>query len=78
MPYDSSLDQKLFSKAWETEDTRISVSIYSYNNGPKKLQISRESKDAEGNLRFGKLGRLTKDEAVAVLPLIQEAITQLD
>lgn len=74
MPYDSSLDIQLFSKTHETEDIRIVVSVYCYNNGAKKLQISRETKDMEGNYRFAKLGRLTKDEATAILPYIQEAL----
>ena len=55
----------------------ISVSIFSYNKGVKKLQISRENKDAEGEPRFAKLGRLLKEEAQAVLPFIQEAIGQM-
>ncbi len=77
MPYDSSLDERLFTKSWEDDNSKISVSVYSYNSGQKKLQISRETKDAEGNSRFAKLGRLTKEEAQGILPLIQEAITQL-
>ena len=77
MPYDSSLDKKLFSKAWETEDSRIVVSVYSYNNGPRKLQISREMIGPEGEPRFAKLGRLTKEELTAILPLLQEAIPEL-
>ena len=76
MPYDSNLDKQLFTKAWEGEGTKISVSIYSYNNGEKKLQISRENFTAEGEPRFAKLGRLTKEEAEAVLPLIKEALGQ--
>ncbi len=78
MPYNSSMDKQIFSKAWENDDARVTVSIYSYNNGPKKLQISRENKTAEGELRFAKLGRLTKEEIQAILPFIQEAVTQLD
>lgn len=74
MPYDSSLDKQLFTKSWEGEGTKISVSVYSYNNGPKKLQISRENLDAEGQVRFSKLGRLTKEELTAILPLLQEAL----
>jgi predicted transcriptional regulator len=74
MPYDASIDEQLFSKAWESESGKIVVSIYSYNKGTKKLQISREVKDREGNFAFAKLGRLTKEEIEAVLPLIQEAI----
>ncbi len=74
MPYDSSLDETLFSKSWETESDRITVSVRSYNKGEKKLQLSRESKNAQGELRFAKLGRLTKGETAAILPLIQEAL----
>ena len=77
MPYDSSLDKQLFTKSWEGEGTKISVSVYSYNNGPKKLQISRETFDAEGQPRFAKLGRMTKEELQAILPFLQEAIASL-
>jgi len=77
MPYDSSLDNQLFAKILETEGGRITVSVYSYNNGPLKMQVVRENKDAEGNFRFAKLGRLTKEEAQGVLPLIQEALTHM-
>lgn len=77
MPYDSSLDQKIFTKSWENDDTKVSVTVYSYNQGQKKVQISRENMDAEGQSRFSKLGRLTKEELEAVLPFLQEALTQL-
>lgn len=76
MPYDASLDKQLFAKSWETEDTKITVSIYSYNGGLSKLQISRENFNAEGEPRFAKLGRMTKEEAEGALPLIQEALTK--
>ncbi|MFA5156800.1 MAG: hypothetical protein WC532_05345 [Candidatus Omnitrophota bacterium] len=74
MPYNASLDEQLFSKSWESENGKIVVSVYSYNKGTKKLQIAREVKDREGNFTFAKLGRLSKDEVEAVLPLIQEAV----
>jgi len=77
MPYDASLDEKLFSQSWETDDTKITVSVFSYNKGVNKLQISRENKDAEGEPRFAKLGRMTKEEATAIIPFIQEAITKM-
>lgn len=77
MPYDASLDDQLFAKSWEGEGTKITVSVYSYNNGPKKLQITRENKDANGNFRFTKLGRITKEETEAILPLIQETIAKM-
>ena len=77
MPYDANLDKEIFAKSHENEDGRITVSVYSYNNGPKKLQIVRENRDPEGAFRFGKLGRMTKEEAQAVLPLIQEALSSM-
>ena len=77
MPYDSSLDSQVFAKSWETDVTKLTVGIYSYNNGPKKLQISREMKSAEGAPSFSKLGRMTKDELTGILPLLEEALKQM-
>lgn len=78
MPYDKSLDENLFSKSWESENGRIVVSVYSYNKGPRKLQISRENTSADGDIRFAKLGRMNKEEIENILPLIQEAIKVMD
>jgi len=78
MPYDPNLDEKLFSKEWETETERLSVCVYSYNQGTKKVQITRENRDAHGEYRFAKLGRLTKEELEGILPLIQETLQHLD
>lgn len=77
MPYDSSLDAQVFTHFWENDSGKIVVSVYSYNNGPKKIQIVREIKDKNGEYAFAKLGRLTKEEAVGVLPLIQEALQSM-
>ena len=77
MPYDSSLDEQLFTKSWESEETKLSVSVYSYNKGVKKVQISRENFNAEGEPRFAKLGRVTKEELEAILPFLQEATNHL-
>jgi predicted transcriptional regulator len=77
MPYESSLDEQLFSKSWEDEGGKIAVSVHSYNKGPKKLQIAREIKDRMGNGAFAKLGRLSKEEVRGILPLIQEAIESM-
>lgn len=78
MPYDSNLDESVFSKSWESDSGRLTISIYSYNKGIKKMQVSRENRGAEGDLRFAKLGRLTKEEAAAILPLMQEALKSMD
>ncbi|MBD3426907.1 MAG: hypothetical protein GF409_06720 [Candidatus Omnitrophica bacterium] len=77
MPYDRDLDEQLFAKSWENEDGRLTVCIYSYNNGPKKIQINRENKNAQGEYRFAKLGRVTKEEMEGILPLIQDALKEM-
>ena len=77
MPYDASLDKEIFTKSVEIATGRLSVKIMSYNDGPKKLQISREKAGSEGDFKFSKLGRLLKEEAEAILPLIQEALPQM-
>jgi predicted transcriptional regulator len=77
MPYDASLDKEIFTKSHENDDGKITVSVHSYNNGPKKLQVVRENRDQEGALRFAKLGRMTKDEVQAILPLVQEALANM-
>jgi len=77
MPYDNSLDEQVFASSWEGEGTKITVSVYSYNKGAKKLQISRENQNNEGEYRFTKLGRLAKEEASGILPLIQEALAKM-
>jgi len=78
MPYDSSLDESSFSDSKESEAGRLTVSVYSYNKGAKKLQITRENRGPDGDFRFAKLGRMTKEEAESVLPLIQEALKSMD
>jgi DNA polymerase III delta prime subunit len=73
MPYNSSLDEQLYCKEWENDTGKVVVSVHSYNNGPKKLQIIREIKGREGNYTFAKLGRISKEELEGIMPLIQEA-----
>ncbi len=77
MPYDSKLDQKVFSETKDFEGTRITVGVFSYNNGDKKLQLSRENAGPDGEWRFAKLGRMTKGEAEEILPLIQTALKSM-
>lgn len=78
MAFDKSLDKQLFSETVSFETTRITVSVFSYNDGQPKLQISRENRDQNtGDWVFSKLGRLFKDEAEAALPLMQKALKQM-
>ncbi len=74
MPYNPDLDKQLFSETKEFETTRLTVSVMQYNEGEKKLQISRENRNQDGEWSFAKLGRMFKDEVEAVLPLMQKAM----
>ena len=73
MPYDASLDTSTFKEVLDFESTRLTVGVFSYNGAPKKLQISRENL-IDGAWSFTKLGRLNKEEAVAVAPILMKAI----
>lgn len=77
MAYDASLDEELFAKAWESDAGRLVVGVYSYNGGPRKVQIKRELKEEADRPSFAKLGRLTKEELQGILPLLQEALGHL-
>ena len=74
MPYDQSLDIASFKEIKEFADTRITVGVFSYNEGIKKLQISRENQNQNEEWRFAKLGRMTKDEAQEIIPIMARAI----
>ena len=74
MPYDPTLDAETFKEVKEFDGSRITVGVFSYNGNAKKLQLTRENATQEGEWRFAKLGRMTKDEAEAVLPIMAKAI----
>jgi hypothetical protein len=71
--FDKSLDKELFTANAEFERGRINVSVMAYNEGVPKLQITRENKNASGEFTFTKLGRLSKEELEAIVPLIEKA-----
>ncbi len=73
MPNDKTLDVESFKEVKEFEDTRVSVGVFSYNGGETKLQLSRENRGQTGEWRFAKLGRMTKDEAKEIIPIMMKA-----
>jgi hypothetical protein len=77
MPYDKSLDVDVFKEVKEFDGSRITVGVFSYNGGEKKLQLGRENQDASGEWRFSKLGRMTKDEVQAVVPVMMKAVESM-
>ena len=75
--FDKSLDKELFSEDVDFERSVVTVAVFAYNDGTPKLQLSRQNKNAEGKLSFAKLGRMTKEEVDAVLPLMEKAKASL-
>ncbi len=75
--FNKNLDKELFSEATDFEKTKITVSVFAYNNGAPKLQIVRQNKSASGELMFAKLGRMSASEVEAILPLVKKAKVHL-
>ena len=77
MAFDKNLDKELFLETITFETTRITVGVFSYNDGEKKLQISRENMGQNGDWSFAKLGRMFKDEVEKVLPVMEKALEKM-
>ena len=77
MAFDKNLDKELFSEIKEFETSKIKVGVYSYNDGEKKMQISRENMNQDGEWNFAKLGRMFKDEVEAVIPMMKKALESM-
>jgi len=77
MPYDKSLDVETFKEVKDFGETRITVGVFSYNGGAKKLQLTRENKSQTEEWRFTKLGRLTKEEAQEIIPVMMQAVENM-
>ena len=74
MPYDTKLDKSLFSRSAELDSMKLTVSVFSYNDGPGKMQISRQRLDGDKEWQFAKLGRMTKKEVKNIMPLMEKAL----
>jgi len=74
MPYDQSLDKELFKQSKEFDGTRITVGVFQYNEGEKKLQMVRENRTQTDEWRFAKLGRMNKEEAKEIIPIMMKAL----
>ncbi|MBI4439803.1 hypothetical protein HY638_02425 [Candidatus Woesearchaeota archaeon] len=77
MAFDKNLDKEIWSETKEFETTRIKVGVFQYSEGEKKLQISRENRNQNGEWTFSKLGRMFKDEAETIIPLMQKALEKM-
>lgn len=77
MPYDQSLDMECFKELKEFGETRITIGVFCYNGGEKKLQVTRENLDNNGGWRFTKLGRMTQKEVKEIVPIMMRAVEKM-
>ena len=78
MAYKADNDKliKLFENIDENENGLL-YSVMSYNNGEKKLQMSRTYKKADGSMGYGNTGRLTVKELEWLLENIPSIIEEM-
>lgn len=78
MAFDKSLDKELFKEEFEFEMTKVTVSVFSYNEGTPKLQLGRQNRNQNtGDWVFSKLGRLAKEEAEKVHEAMGKALEKM-
>ena len=64
MPFDPNLDQTLFSETKEFERTRVTVAVHQYNEGEKKLQLSRENSTQAGEYPWPEFRELAEGTSI--------------
>ena len=75
MAYDKEMDKQIWTKRVMVNNFTFDVSIMQYGEGAQKIQITRRTTDGD---RWMKLGRLTKEEITALLPILKEAADKLE
>jgi hypothetical protein len=78
MAYSKEKD-KLIEVVGTVEGPRsnIEVAIYSYDGASPKIAVTRFSEKEDGGRGFQNLGRLTREEAEGLLPLLKTAAGKL-
>ena len=79
MGWDKEKDVAL--KEWDIEGEKgvLKVSVNSYNDGDKKLQIGpRTFEKRGGSTGYGKAGRLTADETKRLIEILPEALETIN
>lgn len=77
--FDKSKDKELFKETVEVGDAKLRIGVYSYDGNDPKVQIQRmrRNEQSEYGWSFAKLGRLTKDELVEILPILEKALEEM-
>lgn len=76
-----SPDKDKLIKMFELKDDRgssLMLSIFSYDNGPKKLSLSRSYLKKDGTVGYAQSGRLTLPEISFLKEKINDIITEME
>jgi hypothetical protein len=81
MAYDKTKDIEIANEAIQCDnDKELQISVYSYNGNEAKLQIGpRTYVKKNGEMGYGKAGRLTLDEVdqlIEILPRLREQMME--
>lgn len=77
--YNKSLDKEHYKDSKEFDnDMKLTVSIHSYNEGQRKLQLTREGKRKTDNeWMYLRLGRLSKQEVEGIILMMTKALDEM-
>jgi hypothetical protein len=65
--YDENLDEEIWNSEFKTkEGNGFQLSVMQYNHNAPKIQVSRFYTDKHGKKGFGRLGRITGEEAIVL------------
>jgi hypothetical protein len=78
MPYDSSKDECIKIIGVTSGVNEIEVGLWSYNKGKPKVSMLRKGIKRSGEPWTSSIGRISKEELEALLPLLHEAKKILD
>ena len=76
MTYEQELDIELSKESVTVGKSTFDVKVMSYNGGKHKVQIQRKEV-VNGDDKYQKLGRLTKSELIAILPILKDVVEKL-
>jgi len=74
MPFDETKDDVLDEALIEIDDAQsyIHAKLAAYSGGEPKIQLTRFIKLGNGEKKYAKLGRLTRAESRALIPILQQ------
>ena len=77
MGYDQTKDEEITKEELERGHYKLIVSLHSYDGGQIKLQLGRVNFSEKGE-QYAKLGRLSKEDLLQLLPVIEKMIPQMN